>query len=284
MEQSLEVGLIQFAAGSDPRDNLTKALSWIEAAAVEGAQMICLQELFTTIYFPLCPPDDRYFDWAEALDGESMSKLRDVCVRLGIWLLAPIYEQGLAHRPFNTVVLIGPDGSLCSKWRKHHIPRVRIPNGEIDEKYYFEPATGGYHIAETPYGRVGVLVCHDRHFPEAARCLALAGADLVFVPSASRGLPRSTDPGDIWLTELRTLALQNMYYVFGVNRVGTEMGESFLGMSAAIGPDGDVIALAGKDEGMLLAKCQVSRVRQTRLARGFLRDRRPESYRALVDG
>ena len=282
----VQLALIQYAAGEDKSANLEKAETFVRAAAEAGAQLVCLQELFTSIYFPLCPTNDQYFDLAEPLDGPSVQRMAGLARELGIFVLVPIYEEDGVGRFFNSAVFIGDQGQTIGYVRKHHIPRVHIEHptwGEIDEKYYFEPGTTGYPVFDTPLGRIGVLICHDRHFPEAARLLALDGAEVVLVPSASRGIPEVADPADAWLVELRAHAITNMYYIGGVNRVGVEQGEQFLGHSVIIGPDGAVMEMAGSEEAIVSAEVDTATVRATRIARGFLRDRRPDIYGGLVD-
>jgi N-carbamoylputrescine amidase len=282
----VQLALIQFAAGEDKSANLDKAEVFVRAAAEAGAQLVCLQELFTSIYFPLCPTHDQYFDLAEPLDGPTVQRMAGIAREVGIFILVPIYEEAGVGRFFNTAVFIDNQGQTIGYVRKHHIPRVHIAHptwGEIDEKYYFEPGTEGYPVFDTPLGRIGVLICHDRHFPEAARLLALDGAELVLVPSASRGIPEVADPADAWLVELRAHAIANMYYIAGVNRVGVEQGEPFLGHSVIIGPDGAVMKMAGTEEAIVSAAVNTATVRATRIARGFLRDRRPDIYGGLVD-
>ncbi|HZQ09616.1 MAG TPA: nitrilase-related carbon-nitrogen hydrolase [Anaerolineae bacterium] len=281
---SVRLGLIQFAATDDKASNLERATALVRRAAQAGAPLICLQELFTTVYFPLCPTNNQFFDLAEPVDGPTIQHMSALARELGIFLLAPIYEEANGGRFFNSAVLIGDDGKIIGVTRKNHIPRIHIDHptwGEIDEKHYFEPGMNGYPVWNTPLGRIGVLICHDRHFPEAARLLALEGADIVLVPSASRGIPDVGDPLDAWLIELRAHAIANMYYVGAVNRVGLEQGERFLGHSVIIGPDGVVLQMAGGEDAVICADLDLDTVRATRIARGFLRDRRPDTYTGL---
>src|SRR4029078_6631705 len=170
-----------------------------------------------------------------------------------------------------SAVLLADDGSTVGVIRKNHIPRVHIAHpvwGEIDEKHYFEPGMGGYPVFDTPLGRIGVLICHDRHFPEAARALALEGAEIVLIPSAARGIPEVGNPVDVWLIESRAHAISNMYFVGAVNRVGIEEGEQFLGHSAIINTGGGVVAMAGLEDAIVCAEIDLDVVRSTRVARG----------------
>lgn len=282
---NVRLAIIQFAADEEPAVNIQIAERLVRRAAESGADLVCLQELFTSIYFPLCPTDDRFFDLAQPIDGPAVQRMSALAREYGVFILAPIYEEVGVGRFFNSAVLIGDDGKVIGVVRKKHIPRVHIDHPtwrEIDEKHYFEPDTGEYPVFATSIGRIGVLICHDRHFPEAARLLALNGAEIVLVPSASRGIPEVEDPADIWLVELRAHAITNMYFVGAVNRVGVEQQERFLGHSTIISPTGAILAIADDEEAVIYAEIDTGTVRTTRIARGFLRDRRPETYRGLV--
>ncbi len=284
--RNVRLGLVQFAASETKSLNLERAETLLRRAAAVGAQLVCLQELFTTRYFPLCPTDSAYFDLAEPITGPSIRRMSQLAAELGLYILAPIYEEAGVGRFFNSAVLLAADGSTVGVVRKNHIPRVHIHHpiwGEIDEKHYFEPGTGQYPVFETLLGRIGVLICHDRHFPEAARALGLQGAEIVLISSASRGIPAVGNPVDVWLIESRAHAISNMYFVGAVNRVGIEQGEQFLGHSAIINPGGDVVAMADLEEGIVCADLDLDVVRSTRVERGFMRDRRPETYKLLTD-
>lgn len=279
------IGLIQFAAADSPSRNLAVATEMIRSAVAAGAELVAMQELMTSVYFPLLPTDDEYFALAETLDGPTVSSMRDLALEVGRLLVVPFYERAAGHRFFNSAVVIGPDGSVIGHYRKHHIPRVHIERAgwaEVDEKYYFEPSSWGYPVFSTALGQLGLLICHDRHFPESARILALKGAEIIVIPSASRGIPGSANNVDVWLTELKAHAIANVAYVCGINRVGYESDEYFAGASVIVGPDGAVVAQGGDGPEIVLGDIDVSQVGRLRIARGFLRDRRPESYGELV--
>lgn len=283
----MRVGLVQFAAVPAPADNVAEAVRLVGAAAGRGAELVVPHELVSTEYFPAFPVDDAYFDLAEPVDGPTVTALRDAAVAAGCSVLVPWFERVGAGRYFNSAVLVGPAGELREVWRKTHVPRVQVDDGAgrlvpVDEKYYFEPGPDAYRVVRVGAATVGVLICHDRHFPEVARCLALAGADLLLVPSTSRGIPEAPDVVDVWRTELRATAIQDMAWVCATNRVGTEGGQTFLGHSGVFGPRGEVLASAGDGVEVVVADVPVAEIEGLRRARGFLRDRRPDTYGALV--
>jgi N-carbamoylputrescine amidase len=283
----MKVGLVQFAAVPEPEDNLAEAVRLIGKAAAEGAELVLPHELVSTQYFPAFPVDDAYFDLAEPLDGPTVTALREAAVLGDCAVLAPWFERVGPGRYFNSAALIGPGGEIRGIWRKTHIPRVQVDDGAgglmpVDEKYYFEPGPVPYQVCRLGGVTVGVLICHDRHFPEVARGLALAGAELLLVPATSRGIPEAPDVVDVWRTELRATAIQDMAWVCATNRVGTEGRQTFLGHSGVFGPRGEVLASAGDGAEVVVAEVPVGEIESLRRARGFLRDRRPDTYGALV--
>jgi N-carbamoylputrescine amidase len=283
----MRLGLTQFAAVPTPADNVAQAVRMVGEAAADGAELVLPHELVSTEYFPAFAVDDAYFDLAEPVDGPTVTALRDAAVEHRCAVLVPWFERVGPGRYFNSAVLLGPDGALRGTWRKTHIPRVQVDDGAgrlvpVDEKYYFEPGPSPYEVARVAGTTLGVLICHDRHFPEVARCLALAGAELLLVPSTSRGIPEAPDVVDVWRTELRATAIQDMAWVAATNRVGTEGVQTFLGHSGVFGPRGEVLASAGDGPEVLVTDVPVGEIEGLRRARGFLRDRRPDTYGALV--
>lgn len=283
----MRIGLAQFAAVASPALNVAQAVRMVSGAAADGAELVLPHELVSTQYFPAFPVQDAYFDLAEPVDGPTVTALRDAAVAHGCAVLVPWFERVGPGRYFNSAALVGPAGDLRGIWRKTHVPRVQVDDGAggtipVDEKYYFEPGPSPYQVARVGGATVGVLICHDRHFPEVARCLALAGAELLLVPSTSRGIPEAPDVVDVWRTELRATAIQDMAWVCATNRVGTEGGQTFLGHSGVFGPRGEVLATAGDEAEVLVADVPVGEIEGLRRARGFLRDRRPDTYGALV--
>jgi beta-ureidopropionase len=279
------IGLVQHEAAASVEANIRKAEHLVAEAAARGASLVGLQELFNLPYFPMAPTSTSFFALAEPVDGPSITAMMALARRLRVHLVVPFFELATGQRYFNSAALVSADGNLVGLYRKSHIPRLHrdIPGwGEIDEKFYFEPSALGYPAFPTTLGNVGMLICHDRHFPETARSLALAGADLVIVPSASLGVPGSVTANDVWLTELKALAIANSVFVCGINRVGAEHGERFLGHSCVVGPAGEVLAEATDQEQVITAEVDPGRLPSLRLANGFRRDRRPETYGALV--
>jgi len=283
---TIAIGLVQFTASDDPAANRATALGLVEEAAAGGAELVLPHELVTTQYFPAFPIDDRHFDLAEPLEGPTVTVFRELAARLGVAVLLPWFERVGAGRYFNTAALIDETGAVVEVWRKVHIPRVQVPGGEgtiaVDEKYYFEEGHEPYRVAEWRGLRIGVLICHDRHFPEAARSLALQGADILLVPSTSRGIPDSADPVATWRTELAAIAIQNCLYVAATNRTGREADQVFLGASLVVDPAGDELARLGSAPGLEVVAVETAEAERVRRARGFFRDRRPELYTALT--
>jgi predicted amidohydrolase len=281
------IGLVQFTATPDPAENRATALALTERAADSGAQLVLPHELVATQYFPAFPVDDAYFDLAEPIDGPTVTAFRELARRRGVAVLVPWFERAGSGRYFNTAAFVDESGEILGVWRKVHIPRVQVPEGdstiEVDEKYYFEEGHEPYGVIDWRGIGVGVLICHDRHFPEAARALALQGADLLLIPSTSRGIPDSVDPVATWRTELGAMAIQNCLYVAATNRTGLEGRQVFMGASLVVHPAGDELARLGSEPGVEVVGIDPAAAERVRRARGFFRDRRPELYGALVE-
>jgi beta-ureidopropionase len=276
----VRAALIQMSTEYETRKNVVKAEGLVHEAAESGAQIICLQELFNTIYFPH-ELDPRHLELAEPIDGPTMEAMRHVARETGTVLIAPIYEKALDGLLYNTASVIAPDGELIGIYRKSHIPIVKVATLTGFEKYYFAPGDTGFATFPTPFDvTIGILICYDRHFPEGARILALNGAQIVFVPTATTGMSRY-----LWELELRAHAVDNVYYVGGVNRVGVDEGGSeshFYGSSIWVGPKGQIVSQASDEtDEVLTADLDVSVIPQIRNDWGFFRDRRPDLYGQL---
>jgi N-carbamoylputrescine amidase len=270
----MRAALIQMKASMERAENLDRAEAMLAEAAREGARVACLQELFATWFFAqrLDPAAQAL---AEPLDGPTVSRMRRVARDLRLVTVVPFYERAMAGELYNSAVLVDADGEVLGLYRKHHIPM----SSHFQEKFYFRPGNLGYPVWDTPYGRIGVMICYDRHFPEAARALGLNGAQVVFVPTATtlRGFSRS-----VWEAELRAHAIANGYFVGAVNRVGTEFESVYYGSSLFIDPIGQVIAQAGdKEDEVLVADLDLARLEEVRRTWPFYRDRRPDSYGRL---
>ena len=214
-----KAAMIQFTGAFEKEKNIAKAEQYIAEAVANDAKIVCLQELFNTTYF--CYTENpEFWSLAEPIPGPTIDHMCEVAKQHGIVLVAPIYEQAIKGELYNTAVVIGPDGQIMGKYRKTSIPLVKTASLIGNEKYYFKPGNLGFPVWQTPFGvNVGVMICYDRHFPEHARLLALNGADLVFVPTATGGMSRY-----LWEIELQAHAIDNIYYVGGVNRVGFDEG------------------------------------------------------------
>ncbi len=289
------VGLIQMSATPDPEQNLQRAIDRVRQAAAQGAQIVCLPELFQTQYF--CQREDHaLFDLAEPIPGPSTAKLSEVAKHLGIVLIASLFEKRAAGVYHNTAVIFDTDGAVRGLYRKMHIPDDPL----YYEKFYFTPGDLGFRAFDTGVGRVGTLVCWDQWYPEGARLTALQGAHVLFYPTAIGWHPaEKAEFGeaqhDAWRTIQRSHAIANGVYVAVVNRVGFETGNirgksapgaglEFWGGSFLCDPFGRVIAEGSHDkEEILLGEVDIHALEDIRRNWPFLRDRRIDSYTAITN-
>ena len=292
--EKYRVGLVQMSATSDPENNLQHAMEWVGKAAAQGAQIVCLPELFQTQYF--CQREDAaLFDLAESIPGPTTAKLSDLAKQLGIVLVASLFEKRARGVYHNTAVMLDKDGTLLGIYRKMHIPDDPL----YYEKFYFTPGDLGFKAFDTGVGRVGTLVCWDQWYPEGARLTALQGANLLFYPTAIGWHPAEKSEfgvaqHDAWKTIQRAHAIANGVYVAVVNRVGRENGDirgnaapgaglEFWGGSFLCDPFGRVIAEASHDrEEILIGEIDLKALEDTRRNWPFLRDRRIDSYGAIT--
>jgi len=277
------IGLIQMACSLDPNENLAKAEWRIREAAAQGAQIVCLQELFRSQYF--CREENpALFDLAEPIPGPSTEALCRLAAELGVVIVGPLFERRTAGVYHNTAAVIDADGSLAGIYRKMHIPDDPL----FLEKYYFTPGDLGFRSFDTRFGRIAALVCWDQWYPEAARLAALSGAQVIFYPTAIGWHPaEKAEFGaaqyEAWRTIQRAHAIANGIYVAAVNRVGYEgppqHGLEFWGASFVADPFGQIIAQALHDrEEILIAECDPRRIEEVRRNWPFLRDRRIDAY------
>jgi N-carbamoylputrescine amidase len=287
MARIVKCGLIQ-ATHAGPTDapieeikraNVDKHLKMIEDAARQGVQILCMQEVFNTPYF-CAEQETRWYEAVERVpDGPTTKLMQEVAKQHGMVIIVPIYEEEITGIYYNTAAVIDADGKYLGKYRKNHIPHV-APG--FWEKFYFKPGNLGYPTFETAFARIGVYICYDRHFPEGARALGLNGAEIVFNPSATvAGLSEY-----LWKLEQPAHAVANGYFVGAINRVGHEqpwdIGE-FYGQSYFCNPRGQIIAEAPRDEdALVVADLDLDMIRQVRNTWQFFRDRRPDTYDALV--
>jgi N-carbamoylputrescine amidase len=277
------VGLVQMSCAEEPRLNLDKALARIEEAAQRGAQIVCVQELFRSRY-PCQSEDVRFFDLAEPIPGPTTEALSAVAAARKVAVIGSIFERRAAGVYHNTAVIIDATGKIAGRYRKMHIP----DDPRYYEKFYFTPGDLDFGAYPTAYAKIGVLVCWDQWFPEAARLTALAGAQVLFYPTAI-GWHREEAPEvrrrqrDAWETIQRSHAISNGIFVAAVNRVGVEDGIEFWGGSFVADPFGEIIgrAATGGDE-TLVVECDLEKIEETRRNWPFLRDRRIDAYGDLT--
>jgi N-carbamoylputrescine amidase len=281
------LGLIQMACGRDPNENLAKAEWRIRQAAAQGAQIVCLQELFRSEYF--CREENpAWFDLAESIPGPTTEALGRLARELGVAIVGSVFERRAAGLYHNTAVVIDADGSLVGIYRKMHIPDDPL----YYEKYYFTPGDLGVRSFDTRFARVAPLVCWDQWYPEAARLAALGGAQVLCYPTAIGWHPAEraqvgAAQHDAWRTIQRSHAIANGVYVASINRVAHEGpldgGLDFWGGSFVADPFGKVLAEASHDcEEILVVECDPRRQEEVRRNWPFLRDRRIDAYGPLL--
>jgi N-carbamoylputrescine amidase len=285
--QQVNLALIQTTCSADPSENLARTLARIGEAARQGAQIICLQELFRSVYF--CQVEDyRYFDLAEPIPGPTSDALCEAARQHGVVLVASLFEKRAPGVYHNTAAIIDADGTLLGTYRKMHIPDDPL----FLEKFYFTPGDLGFRAWETRFGKIGVCVCWDQWYPEAARLTALHGAKILFYPTAIGWHPaEKAEFGerqhDSWETIQRSHAIANGCYVAAVNRVGHEVpdggaGIEFWGQSFVADPSGQIVAKASVDrEEILHVKVDLSEIDRQRVHWPFLRDRRVDAYQGI---
>src|SRR5579871_1282442 len=286
--EKFRVGLVQMSCGVDPNENLAKAEWRIREAAAQGAQVICLQELFRSQYF--CREEDHaMFALAEPIPGPSTETLGRLARELNVVIVASLFERRAAGLYHNTAAVLGTSGEIVGIYRKMHIPDDPL----YYEKFYFTPGDLGFLNFETRFGRLGVLVCWDQWYPEGARLSALSGADILFYPTAigwhpSEKAEYGASQLDAWRTIQRGHAIANGVYVAAVNRVGfegpPEKGLEFWGSSFVADPFGQVIAEGSTSaEELLVVACDPMRVEDVRRNWPFLRDRRVDAYGPILN-
>lgn len=282
MTEALKIGLVQMRCGADFDANLTKAREGIREASARGARIVCLQELFRTPYF--CQEEDfERFDLAESIPGPTTEALGKVCRQCDVEVVASLFERRAPGLHHNTSVLLDASGQIAGLYRKMHIP----DDPGYCEKFYFTPGDLGFRTHRRPYAQVGMLVCWDQWFPEAARLTALGGSQVLFYPTAIgwiEGESEDVDRGqyDAWETVQRGHAVANGVFVAAVNRVGREGGLRFWGQSFVCDPFGQILAKASSDqEEVLVVDCDLSAIDRTRRHWPFLRDRRIDAYAGL---
>ena len=285
--KQVTLALIQAKADSDPATNLQATLAKVEQSAADGANIVCTQELFATEYF--CQSEDHdNFHLAESIPGATTEAFQRLAKRCGIVIVVSLFEKRSAGVYHNSAAVIDADGSLLGIYRKMHIPDDPL----YHEKFYFTPGDLGFRAWDTRFGKIGVLICWDQWYPEAARLTAMQGAELLFYPTAIGWHPSEKEKygeqqRDAWQTIQRSHAVANGCFVASVNRVGHETpvggdGIEFWGGSFVAGTSGEILSQAGLDESVLLLEVDLGKVDPTRTHWPFLRDRRIDAYSGIT--
>ena len=279
---ALPVALIQMSCVADPARNVQTALSHVAQAARGGAKLVCLPELFRSLYF--CQKQDyKCFQLAEPIPGPTTQLLSAAAKKHKITLVSSLFEKRTGGLYHNTAVVFGPNGKILGTYRKMHIP----DDPGFNEKFYFTPGDTGFQPIDTPVGRLGILVCWDQWYPEAARLMALRGAQILIYPTAigwARGEKKDVcqTQRNAWQTIQRSHAIANGLFVLSINRTGRENNLDFWGASFVSNPMGHVVAEASTHRSEILrASLQLSETTTTRQHWPFLRDRRVDAYTGL---
>lgn len=284
MKTEIRIALVQQKAGEDKKENIKKAVSYIKSAVRKKAKVVCLQELFATPYFPQ-EENQKFFRLAEPIPGPVSEALSKAAKQNRVYIIGSLFEkraQGVYH---NTVLVFSPKGDVVAKYRKMHIP----DDPHFYEKFYFAPGDLGFQAVQTPAGNLGLLICWDQWYPEAARLTALQGAQILFYPTAigwhkSENNKAKEQQSAAWEIMHRSHAIANGVFVAAVNRVGKEGELTFWGSSFVSDPSGTIIARAGGDkEEVLVADCDLRKIDEWREGWPFLRDRRIDAYGQLTE-
>ncbi|RJE86175.1 N-carbamoylputrescine amidase [Paenibacillus sp. 1011MAR3C5] len=278
--RKVKVAATQMSCSTDRDDNIRKADALVREAAKQGAQIILLQELFETPYFCQKEKADYYVYATELEENAAINHFRQVAKELQVVLPISFYEKKNNAR-YNSLAVIDADGEVLGKYRKSHIP----DGPGYEEKFYFNPGDTGFKVWNTRYGKIGIGVCWDQWYPEAARCMALMGAEILFYPTAIGSEPQdgSIDSKDHWQMCMLGHAASNLVPVIASNRVGLESDEdssiTFYGSSFIAGPQGNKVAEAGRnEETVLVAEFDLDQLETQRIEWGIFRDRRPDLY------
>ena len=292
--KKVNIGLVQMACVANVAENLQEAIKGIREAAVKGANIVCLQELFCSLYF--CDVESQEnFKLAEAIPGPTTDVLSELSKELGVVIIASLFEKRAAGLYHNTTAVIDADGSYLGKYRKMHIP----DDPGYYEKYYFTPGDSpvngqqseeaGYRIFETKFAKIGVLICWDQWYPEAARITSLMGAEILFYPTAIGWDTTETDPNinreqyNAWQTIQRSHAIANGVHVVSVNRIGVEAEQQFWGGSFVANPHGSLLYLASHNQPEVhVQEIDLNLTEKYRSTWPYLRDRRVDSYGPIL--
>lgn len=287
--RNLSIGLVQQSCCANIQSNISKSIKGIKDAAARGAELIVLQELHSSLYFCQTENSDN-FDLAESIPGPTTKQLSAIAKELGVVLVLSLFERRTAGLYHNTAVVLEKDGSIAGTYRKMHIP----DDPGYYEKFYFTPGDLGFQPIQTSVGKLGVLVCWDQWYPEAARMMALAGAEILIYPTAIGYDPDDCQEEqqrqkDAWITIQRSHAIANALPVVAVNRIGFEddpsgqtAGAQFWGNSFVCGCQGEMISVAEIDDCVLNVELDLSKTESTRRIWPFFRDRRIDQYQGIL--
>jgi N-carbamoylputrescine amidase len=283
MSRIVKIGLVQMSCVEDPAENVKKAIAGVREAAAKGANIVCLQELFRSLYF--CIKEEyKAFVLAEPIPGDTTKQFQSLAKELGVVIVLPLFEKRAEGVYHNSAAVIDADGSYLGKYRKMHIP----DDPSFYEKFYFTPGDTGFKSWKTKFGTIGVLICWDQWYPEAARLTALSGAEILFYPTAigwakEEEAKTKEEQFQGWQMIQRAHAVANGIPVVSVNRVGTEENLTFWGASFVAGTFGELLVQASHDkEEVLVAEVDLNRSNITRTHWPFLRDRRIDAYGGLT--
>ncbi|MDD2487863.1 MAG: carbon-nitrogen hydrolase [Bacteroidales bacterium] len=279
----VKVGLVQTSCERDKENNIKRTLEDIRTAAKKGANIICLEELFSSLYF--CDVEDYdNFNLAESIPGPTTKRFQDLAKELEVVIIASMFEKKAQGLYFNTTAVIDADGEYLGKYRKMHIP----DDPGYYEKFYFTPGDLGYKVFETKYGKIGVLICWDQWYPEASRITALMGAEILFYPTAigwalNQDENTNIEQYNAWQTIQRSHAVANGVHTVSVNRTGIEGGMQFWGGSFVSNPFGSILYQAPHfDEKIHVIELDTELTNHYRIHWPFLRDRRIDSYQPIT--
>lgn len=283
MFNKVKVGLVQMSCTKDKASNISKTIENIRKAASKGAQIICLQELFTSLYF--CENEDhKNFGLAETIPGPTSDLIRQIAKETETVIIASLFEQRATGVYHNTAAVINADGKLLGTYRKNHIP----DDPGFYEKFYFTPGDKGYKVFKTKYGKIGVLICWDQWYPEAARITSLMGAEILFYPTAigwelKTSNKVNTEQYQAWRTIQQSHAIANGVHVVAVNRIGTEGITRFWGGSFVSNPFGTLLYQASHEkEETYVQEIDLDQNKHYRSIWPFLRDRRIDTYKPIL--
>jgi N-carbamoylputrescine amidase len=277
MARNLRIALAQVAVGPKREDNVAKALGLMADAARAGAQLIVFPEMSVDPFFPQYRADQRYFDWGVPVPGPLTDRFQEQAASLGLATVINIFERAAPGRYYDCSPVFNRDGEYLGKQRMTHI----LEGPGYNERYYYWEGDSGYPVFDVGPARVGVAICYDRHFPEGMRALALGGAEVIVVPTATAAMEAQFRA--VWELEMQAAAVANGLFVAVANRAGVDDTLTFFGRSFAVDPYGRVLARAPEDDvALLVVDLDLDLIEQARRDMPFLRDRRPDTYDALM--